>query len=106
MIEATTEFKNILTEGVEPLYEELEITFTDGSSQTFLDEILPDGSEFTDGAGSSSFPIGAVICKTLTFDLDNTDGNLNEKKFYSARIVAYLTFIDDTGKKTRIKKGI
>lgn len=106
MIEATTEFKKILAEGVEPLYEELEITFPDGSSQTFLDEILPDGSEFADGAGSSSFPIGATICKTLTFDLDNTDGNLDEKKFYSARIVAYLTFIDDTGKKTRIKKGI
>lgn len=106
MIEATTEFKNILEDGTKPLYEELEITFPDGTKRTFLDEILPDGSEFTDSAGSSSFPIGSAICKTLTFDLDNTDGELEEKKFYGSRIIAYLTFTDDSGAKNRIRKGI
>lgn len=105
MITATEEFKNILADGTEPLYEELDITFTDGTKKTFFDEISPDGSEFSDGAGSSSFPIGATICKTLTFDLDNTDGKLNEKKFYGARIIAYLTFLSEDGTKTRIKKG-
>ena len=105
MITATKEFKNILADGTEPLYEELDITFPDGSKRTFLDEISPDGSEFSDGAGSSSFPIGATICKTLTFDLDNTDGELDEKKFYGARIIAYLTFLSEDGTKTRIKKG-
>ena len=105
MITATEEFKNILADGTEPLYEELDITFPDGSKRTFLDEISPDGSEFSDGAGSSSFPIGATICKTLTFDLDNTDGELDEKKFYGARIAAYLTFLSEDGTKTRIKKG-
>lgn len=105
MITATEEFKNILVDGTEPLYEELDITFSDGSKRTFLDEISPDGSEFSDGAGSSSFPIGATICKTLTFDLDNTYGELDEKKFYGARIIAYLTFLSEDGTKTRIKKG-
>lgn len=105
MITATEEFKNILADGTEPLYEELDITFPDGSKRTFLDEISPDGSEFSDGAGSSSFPIGATICKTLTFDLDNTDGELDEKKFYGARIIVYLTFLSEDGTKTRIKKG-
>lgn len=105
MITATEEFKNILADGTEPLYEELDITFPDGSKRTFLDEISPDGSEFSDGAGSSSFPIGATICKTLTFDLDNTDGELDEKKFYRARIIVYLTFLSEDGTKTRIKKG-
>lgn len=105
MITTTEEFKNILADGTEPLYEELDITFSDGTKKTFFDEISPDGSEFSDGAGSSSFPIGATICKTLTFDLDNTDGELNEKKFYGARIIAYLTFMSEDGTKTRIKKG-
>ena len=105
MITATEEFKNILADGTEPLYEELDITFPDGSKRTFLDEISPDGSEFSDGAGDSSFPIGATICKTLTFYLDNTDGELDEKKFYGSRIIAYLTFLNGDGTKTRIKKG-
>ena len=105
MITATEEFKNILADGTEPLYEELDIAFSDGTKKTFFDEISPDGSEFSDGAGSSSFPIGATICKTLTFDLDNTDGELDEKKFYGARIIAYLTFLSEDGTKTRIKKG-
>lgn len=105
MITATEEFKNILADGTEPLYEELDIAFSDGTKRTFLDEISPDGSEFSDGAGSSSFPIGATICKTLTFELDNTDGELDEKKFYGARITAYLTFLSEDGTKTRIKKG-
>ena len=105
MITATEEFKNILADGTEPLYEELDITFSDGTKKTFFDEISPDGSEFSDGAGSSSFPIGATICKTLTFGLDNTDGELDEKKFYGARIIAYLTFLNEDGTKTRIKKG-
>ena len=105
MITVTEEFKNILADGTEPLYEELDITFPDGTKKTFFDEISPDGSEFFDGAGSSSFPIGATICKTLTFDLDNTDGELDEKKFYGARIIAYLTFLSEDGTKTRIKKG-
>ena len=105
MITATEEFKNILADGAEPLYEELDIAFSDGTKKTFFDEISPDGSEFSDGAGSSSFPIGATICKTLTFDLDNTDGELDEKKFYGARIIAYLTFLIEHGTQTRIKKG-
>lgn len=105
MITAVEEFKNILADGTEPLYEELDITFSDGTKKTFFDEISPDGSEFSDGAGSSSFPIGATICKTLTFDLDNTDGELDEKKFYGSRIIAYLTFLSEDGTKTRIKKG-
>lgn len=105
MITATEEFKNILADGTEPLYEELDIAFSDGTKKTFFDEISPDGSEFSDGAGSSSFPIGSTICKTLTFDLDNTNGELNEKKFYGARIIAYLTFLIEDGTKTRIKKG-
>lgn len=105
MITATEEFNNILADGAEPLYEELDIAFSDGTKKTFFDEISPDGSEFSDGAGSSSFPIGATICKTLTFDLDNTDGELDEKKFYGARIIAYLTFLSEDGTKTRIKKG-
>lgn len=105
MITATEEFKNILVDGTEPLYEELYITFSDGTKKTFLDEISPDGSEFADGTGSSSFPVGATVCKTLTFDLDNTDGTLNEKKFYGSRITAYLTYIKEDETKTRIKKG-
>ena len=105
MITATEEFKNIFADGTEPLYEELDITFSDGTKKTFFDEISPDGSEFSDGAGSSSFPIGATVCKTLTFDLDNTDGELDEKKFYGARIIAYLTFLSEEGTKARIKKG-
>lgn len=105
MITTTDEFKSLLTEGISPLYEELDVTFPDGTKRTFLDEISPDGSEFSDGAGDSSFPIGSVICKTLTFDLDNTDGGLDEKKFYGARIIAYLTFLSEDGTKIRIKKG-
>ena len=69
MINASKEFKNALVEG-KMLYEIVDITFADGRKKTLDSEILVGGGTFTDCAESSSFPVGATVCKTMKLELD------------------------------------
>ena len=45
---------------------------------------------FSDCADSSSFPIGATVCKTLTLSINNDQEQWKNYNFYGAKIHAYL----------------
>lgn len=45
---------------------------------------------FSDCADSSSFPIGATVCKTLTLSINNDQEQWKNYSFYGAKIHAYL----------------
>lgn len=103
MINASKAFKNALAEG-KILYEIVDITFADGRKKTLDSEILVGGGDFTDCAESSSFPIGATVCKSMTLSIDNTEDQWKDYYFYKAKLTAYLKMkIYDTVE--TIKKG-
>lgn len=104
MINASKAFKNALAEG-KMLYEIVDIAFADGRKKTLDSEILVGGGTFTDCAESSSFPIGATICKSMTLSLDNTEDQWKDYYFYKAKLTAYLKMqVTDSVAET-IKKG-
>ena len=103
MINVSKAFKDALAEG-EKLYEVVDITFADGRKKTLDSEILVGGGDFTDCAESSSFPIGATVCKSMTLSIDNTEDQWKDYYFYKAKLTAYLKMkIYDTVE--TIKKG-
>jgi hypothetical protein len=103
LINASKEFKNALAEG-KILCEIVDITFADGRKKTLDSEILVGGGGFTDCAESSSFPIGATVCKSMTLSIDNTEDQWKDYYFYKAKLTAYLKMkIYDTVE--TIKKG-
>ena len=104
MINVSKAFKDALAEG-EKLYEVVDITFADGRKKNLDSEILVGGGTFTDCAESSSFPIGATICKSMTLSLDNTEDQWKDYYFYKAKLTAYLKMqVTDSVVET-IKKG-
>lgn len=104
MINVSKAFKNALAEG-KILYEIVDIAFADGRKKTLDSEILVGGGTFTDCAESSSFPVGATICKSMTLSLDNTEDQWKDYYFYKAKLTAYLKMqVTDSVVET-IKKG-
>lgn len=89
MINASDAFKQKLQDG-EKVWQEVEITFPDGTVKTVKDEIMGENCTFSDCAESSSFPIGCVICKSMTLELDNTSDQWKDYNFYMAKVHAYL----------------
>ena len=71
MINVSDAFKQKLHDG-KKVWQEVEITFPDGTVKTVKDEIMGENCTFSDCAESSSFPIGCVICKSMTLELDNS----------------------------------
>nr|DAZ20337.1 MAG TPA: tail protein [Caudoviricetes sp.] len=47
-------------------------------------------NDFSDCAESSSFPVGATVCKTMRLELDNTEDQWKDYNFYQAKVHAYL----------------
>lgn len=89
MINASNTFKEKLQDG-EQVIEIVEITFTDGTTKTLENEIMIGNNDFSDCAESSSFPVGATVCKTMKLELDNTEGQWKDYNFYQAKVHAYL----------------
>lgn len=89
MINASDTFKQKLQDG-ERVWQEVEITFPGGTVKTVKDEIMGENCTFSDCAESSSFPIGCVVCKSMTLELDNTSDQWKNYNFYMAKVHAYL----------------
>lgn len=89
MINASNIFKEKLQDG-EQVIEIVEITFADGTTKTLENEIMIGNNEFSDCAESSSFPVGATVCKTMKLELDNTEDQWKNYNFYQAKVHAYL----------------
>ena len=89
MINVSDTFKQKLQDG-ERFWQEVEITFPGGTVKTVKDEIMGENCTFSDCAESSSFPIGCVVCKSMTLELDNTSDQWKNYNFYMAKVHAYL----------------
>lgn len=102
MINASDAFREKLEAG-EPVRMLVDITFPGGTKKTIDEEIMNGDNGFTDCAESSSFPVGASVCKTLTLNINNYEEQWKEYDFYSAKIHAYLKI---NGLAEKIDKGI
>lgn len=89
MINASNAFKKKLEAG-EPVRMLVDITFPDGTKKNINKDIMNGGNGFSDCAESSSFPIGATVCKTLTLSINNDQEQWKNYNFYGAKIHAYL----------------
>ncbi len=89
MIKVSNTFKEKLQDG-EQVLEIVEITFADGTTKTLENEIMIGSNDFSDCAESSSFPVGATVCKTMKLELDNTEDQWKDYNFYQAKVHAYL----------------
>lgn len=89
MINASNTFKEKLQDG-EQVIEIVDITFADGTTKTLENEIMIGNNDFSDCVESSSFPVGATVCKTMKLELDNTEDQWKDYNFYQAKVHAYL----------------
>lgn len=89
MINVSNAFREKLEAG-EPVRMVVDITFPDGTKKTINKDIMNGDNGFSDCADSSSFPVGATICKTLTLSINNDQEQWKSYNFYGAKIHAYL----------------
>lgn len=89
MINVSNAFREKLEAG-EPVRMVVDITFPDGTKKTINKDIMNGDNGFSDCAESSSFPIGATICKTLTLSINNDQEQWKNYNFYGAKVHAYL----------------
>lgn len=89
MINVSNAFREKLEAG-EPVRMVVDITFPDGTKKTINEDIMNGDNGFSDCADSSSFPIGATVCKTLTLSINNDQEQWKNYSFYGAKIHAYL----------------
>nr|DAV29386.1 MAG TPA: tail protein [Caudoviricetes sp.] len=68
----------------------VDITFPDGTKKTINKDIMNGDNGFSDCAESSSFPVGATVCKTLALSINNDQEQWKNYNFYGAKIHAYL----------------
>lgn len=105
MINVSDAFKQKLHDG-KKVWQEVEITFPDGTVKTAKDEIMGENCTFSDCAESSSFPIGCVISKSMTLELDNSQDQWKNYYFYQAKVHAYLKMQIDASTVETIDKGV
>lgn len=89
MINVSNAFREKLEAG-ESVRMAVDITFPDGTKKTIDSDIMNGDNGFSDCAESSSFPVGATICKTLTLNINNDQEQWKNYNFYGAKIHAYL----------------
>ena len=89
MINVSNAFREKLEAG-EPVRMVVDITFPDGTKKTINEDIMNGGNGFSDCAESSSFPVGATVCKTLTLSINNDQEQWKNYNFYGAKIHVYL----------------
>lgn len=101
MINISNAFREKLEAG-EPVRMIVDVTFPDGTKKTINEDIMNGDNGFSDCADSSSFPIGAVVCKTLTLSINNDREQWKNYNFYNAKVHAYLKV---NGLEEKIDKG-
>nr|DAV70493.1 MAG TPA: tail protein [Caudoviricetes sp.] len=89
MINVSNAFREKLEAG-EPVRIVVDITFPDGTKKTIDKDIMNGDNGFSDCAESSSFPVGATVCKTLTLNINNDQEQWKNYNFYGAKIHVYL----------------
>lgn len=92
MINVSREFKEAMKTRTD-FTETAEITFADGRSLSLTQsDFTVSGNGITDGAGSSSFPLGVAVEKSVRVELMNADDHLSDYDFQGAVIRLKLNF--------------
>ena len=92
MINVSREFKEAMKTRTD-FTETATITFSDGQTLSLTQhDVTMSGNGITDGAGSSSFPLGAVVEKAIHMELMNADDHLSSYSFQGAVIRLQLHF--------------
>lgn len=92
MVNVSTEFKNLMKQRTD-FRAEATVTFADNSTL----ELTPanftmQNNGYTDGAGANGLPLGVLIGRTISIELDNHDESLSEYDFFGAEIALRLRF--------------
>ena len=92
MINVSREFKEAMKTRTD-FTKTATITFSDGQTLSLTQhDFTLSGNGITDGAGSSSFPLGAVVEKAIHMELMNADDHLSSYSFQGAVIRLQLHF--------------
>ena len=72
---------------------EATVTFSDASTLDLTPaNFTIRNNGYTDGAGANGLPLGVLIGRTISIELDNHDGRLSEYDFFGAAIALRLRF--------------
>lgn len=104
MINVSESFRKKISEG-DPVIEEVDITFSDGTVKTVNKEILNSGNDIVDGVDGSSFPVGQTVCKSCQLALDNSQDQWKNYYFYGAKLRVKLKMELDNGTVETIDRG-
>lgn len=92
MINVSREFKEAMKTRTD-FTETAEITFADGRALSLTQsDFTVSGNGITDGAGSSSFPLGVAVEKSVRVEMMNADDHLSDYDFQGAVIRLKLNF--------------
>ena len=92
MVNVSAEFKNLMKQRTDFL-PEATVTFSDASTLDLTPaNFTIRNNGYTDGAGSNGLPLGVLIGRTISIELDNHDGSLSEYDFFGASIALRLRF--------------
>lgn len=92
MINVSREFKETMKNRTD-FTETAEITFKDGKTLSLTQsDFTVSNNGITDGAGSSSFPLGVAVEKSVQIELMNDDDHLSDYDFQGAVIRLKLNF--------------
>ena len=74
-------------------YQTAEIVFADGRTKSLgKRDFFISGNMFSDGAGTSSFPLGEAMAKQITLALVNDDDRFSDYDFYLAKITVMVKY--------------
>lgn len=106
MKSASNAFKRKMNGG-NPLLCYADLTLVNGVKLSFGPEndFMVDGNSVSDGSGSSGFPLGAAVAKTVTINIDNSDDRYSDYDFYMARVTVWTGIDLDDGTTERIREG-
>jgi hypothetical protein len=104
LINVSESFRKKISEG-DPVIEEVDITFSDGTVKTVNKEILNSGNDIVDGVDGSSFPVGQTVCKSCQLALDNSQDQWKNYYFYGAKLRVKLKMELDNGTVETIDRG-
>lgn len=92
MKSASTELKKAM-EYNSGFYQEAHIVFSDGRERELpAKDFYISGNSYSDGAGTSSFPLGVAMAKQLTVCLVNDDDRFSDYDFYMAKITSWCVY--------------
>ncbi|WP_270424771.1 hypothetical protein [Blautia intestinalis] len=105
MINASVEFRKTMRQRTD-FKPSASILFADGRMVNLTEhDFSINGNELTDGAESSSFPLGVAIGRAFSMEIRNQDQRFEDYSFYLATVQLQLHFKLDSGTEETIYLG-